>query len=42
MIEACRNGPPSAWVDAVDEQTDLSDPLALRRRGELFSVLPTL
>src|SRR5262249_10982956 len=42
MIEACHNGPPGARADAVDELTDNPDPLALRRRGELFSVLPTV
>jgi acylphosphatase len=41
MIEACRSGPPGARVDAIDEEPHRPDLLALRRRGELFSVLPT-
>jgi acylphosphatase len=41
MIEACRRGPPGAQVDAIDTRDgDLGD-VALRRRGEMFSVLPT-
>ncbi|HWF94539.1 MAG TPA: acylphosphatase [Xanthobacteraceae bacterium] len=41
MIEACRRGPPGAQVDAIDQRDgDLAD-VALRRRGEMFSVLPT-
>jgi acylphosphatase len=41
MIEACRRGPPSAQVDAVDERDAGADDVDLRRRGEMFSVLPT-
>ena len=41
MIEACRNGPPGARVDLVDQREAGADELALRRRGELFSVLGT-
>jgi acylphosphatase len=41
MIEDCRNGPPGARVDAVDQREAASEELALRRRGELFSVLNT-
>jgi acylphosphatase len=41
MIEACRRGPPGAQVDAVDQHEAGIDDVALRRRGELFSVLPT-
>ena len=42
MIEACRRGPPGARVDAIDQlDADAAD-LALRNRGELFSVLGTL
>jgi acylphosphatase len=41
MIEACRRGPPGARVDAVDEIAARPDLLALRRAGELFSVLAT-
>jgi acylphosphatase len=41
MIEACRRGPPGAQVDAIDQRDGGLDDVALRRRGELFSVLPT-
>ena len=41
MIEACRQGPPGARVDAVDARDGSAGDLALRRPGELFSVLPT-
>jgi acylphosphatase len=39
MIELCREGPPGARVDAIDQREASSEDLALRRRGELFSVL---
>ena len=39
MIELCRSGPRGARVDAIDQREANSDDLALRRRGELFSVL---
>ena len=39
MIEACRNGPPGTRVDALDHREAREDDVALRRRGELFSVL---
>jgi acylphosphatase len=42
MIEACRQGPPAARVDALDQREGSADEVALRRSGELFSVLPTL
>jgi acylphosphatase len=42
MIALCRRGPPSARVDAVQEETGSSDALNLRRAGERFSVLPTI
>jgi acylphosphatase len=42
MIEQCRQGPPGARVDAVDQRDADSGELALIRRGELFSVLSTL
>ncbi len=42
MIELCREGPPGARVDDVAQRAALSEDLALRRRGELFSVLATL
>ena len=41
MLEACRQGPPGARVEAIDEQEATQDDLALRRPGELFSVLIT-
>jgi acylphosphatase len=41
MIEACRQGPPGARVDAVQEMTATAELLAMRRTGELFSVLGT-
>ena len=39
VIELCREGPQGARVDAIDQREATSDDLALRRRGELFSVL---
>ena len=42
MIAQCRRGPSLARVDTVDEQPGASDELALRYKGERFSVLPTL
>ena len=42
MVEACRNGPFGARVDALDLRDGGPDDLALRRRGERFSVLPTV
>ena len=41
MVDACRQGPPGARVEAIDEQEATHDDLALRRAGELFSVLKT-
>lgn len=41
MIEACMRGPPGAQVDALDQQEGGLDDVILRRRGEMFSVLPT-
>jgi acylphosphatase len=41
MIEACRRGPPGARVDAVEETAATAALLAMRRPGELFSVLGT-
>jgi acylphosphatase len=42
MITACRRGPSLARVDAVQEEAAHSGALNLRRRGERFSVLPTI
>jgi hypothetical protein len=39
MLELCRDGPPGASVEAVDQNDAGPDGLALRRSGELFSVL---
>jgi acylphosphatase len=39
MIELCRDGPPGARVEAVDQREAGTTDLALRRPGELFSVL---
>jgi acylphosphatase len=41
MIEACRHGPPGARVDHIDQQEGRTDDIALRRVGEMFSVLTT-
>ena len=41
MLEASRQGPPGARVEAIDEQEATQDDLALRHAGELFSVLMT-
>ena len=42
MVAACRRGPSSARVDAVDECPGSADALNLRRAGERFSMLPTI
>lgn len=42
MIAACRRGPSSARVDAVQDAAAASDMLKLRRAGEPFSLLPTI
>ena len=39
MIELCRQGPPGSRIDALDQREAADGDLALRRRGELFSVL---
>jgi acylphosphatase len=41
MIEACRNGPWGAQVDAIDQRDATDREMTLRRPGEKFSVLPT-
>jgi acylphosphatase len=41
MVEACRQGPPGSRVVALDQRDGTLDDMALRRRGELFSVLST-
>jgi acylphosphatase len=40
-VEACRRGPRGARVDSIDQREGSSGDLALRRPGELFSVLLT-
>ena len=42
MIAACRRGPSSARVEAVQDEAANPDMLNLRRAGERFSVLPTI
>jgi acylphosphatase len=41
MIARCRQGPRGSRVETIDQRDGTADELALRRRGELFSVLPT-
>ena len=40
-IDACRRGPSGARVEALDQREGEAAELALRRPGELFSLLPT-
>jgi acylphosphatase len=42
IVAACRRGPSSARVDAVQDEAAGPDMLKLRRAGERFSVLPTI
>jgi acylphosphatase len=42
VIEACRRGPSSARVEAVQDEVGNPDMLKLRQAGEGFSVLPTI
>jgi acylphosphatase len=42
MLKACSEGPPGSWVTAVEDAGGGLELLAQRRRGEQFSVLPTL
>jgi acylphosphatase len=41
MVAACHHGPPGARVDHIDEREGRIEDIALRRVGELFSVLMT-
>jgi acylphosphatase len=41
MVEACGRGPFAARVDRVDQREGRVDELALRRPGEVFSLLAT-
>ena len=42
MIAACRRGPSSARVEALQDEAGNLDMLNLREAGERFSVLPTI
>jgi acylphosphatase len=42
MIALCRQGPPMARVDALDDQPGSAEALNMRSRGERFSMLPTI
>jgi acylphosphatase len=42
MIELCREGPPGARIDAVDQRDGDAAALSMRRASESFSVLGTL
>ncbi|MGN6310881.1 MAG: acylphosphatase [Xanthobacteraceae bacterium] len=42
MLTACRRGPSSARVDAMDASPAGDDMLNLRAAGDRFSLLPTL
>ena len=42
MIAACRRGPSSARVEALQDEAGNPDMLNLRQAGERFSVLPTI
>jgi acylphosphatase len=42
MIAACRKGPFVARVTDIEERGARDDELALTRRGEVFSLLPTI
>ncbi len=41
MVMACNEGPRASRVDQIDQREGTREELALRRRGELFSVLPS-
>jgi acylphosphatase len=41
MVECCRRGPFAARVEAIDQRPGGLSDTKLRRRGDLFSVLPT-
>jgi acylphosphatase len=42
MVAACRHGPRGSLVEAVDQRDGTKAEFALRRPGDLFSVLPTV
>ena len=41
VVEACRRGPYSARVDALNQREGSEDELKLRAPGDVFSLLPT-
>jgi acylphosphatase len=41
IIKVCKVGPLGARVDALDQREGANEDFALRRTGDLFSVLPT-
>jgi acylphosphatase len=41
MIAVCNDGPHGSRVDRIDQRQGTRDEFGLRRKGELFSVLPT-
>jgi acylphosphatase len=42
IVEACREGPPSARVDTIEQHDGGPSDLAMRHGGDGFSVLPTV
>ena len=42
VLQACRQGPRGSHVDGVDQRDGTAEELALRRAGDVFSVLPTI
>jgi acylphosphatase len=42
MIAACNQGPRGSRVGGIDQRDGTTEEFSLRRRGELFSVLPTV
>jgi hypothetical protein len=42
MVEACRRGPISARIQALDHREGTETDLMERAEGDLFSVLPTI
>ena len=42
VVAACRRGPSSARVEAVQDEAANPEMLKLRQAGERFSVLPTI
>jgi acylphosphatase len=41
MIAECRDGPPAARVEGIEEATGTTDQLSLRPQGSRFAVLAT-